>query len=101
MDIITDGPLWSDEDMVLWRAFLDTQTGKRVIHKMLESCPPLPERGEINEILIRVGVVRGLGLAAKGLLSMAQPVLKDTAAPSLGYEQLENDAAWNDGQKLT
>lgn len=101
MDITTDGPLWSDEDMVLWRAFLETQTGKRVIHKMMEACPPLPEGGEINAILIRVGVVRGLGLAAQGLLALAQPTPKDTAAPSLGYEQLENDAAWNDGQKLT
>lgn len=101
MDVTADSLPWSDEDMVLWRAFLDTQTGKRVIPKMLEACPRLPDGGEINAILIRVGVVRGLGLAAQGLLVLAQPAPKDTAAPSLGYEPLENDAAWNDGQTLT
>ena len=57
------------------------------------------ERGETNEILIRTGKVAGLQLAVQSLLALAHPNLPiDTKTPE--YPALENDAAWNDGQKL-
>lgn len=101
MDITTDLLPWDSEDQALWRAFLDTQTGRRLIPKMLETLPPLLGKGDVNEILIRSGDARGFGLAARTLLALAHPAPQGPAVSTPGYAPLEDDSAWNDGQKIT
>lgn len=97
---ITTGPLdWTTNDEQLWAAFLDSNTGRRLIPKFLESTPTLLDRGDINAILIRTGEVRGMQLAVNTLLVLAHPPAPQ-AAPSIAYPAPENDAHWNDGQKL-
>jgi hypothetical protein len=97
---IQAGPLdWASNDYDNWAAFLNTETGRRFLPRLLESVPPLIEGGDTNAILIRTGVVRGFQLAVQELARMARndgppPKVVDTHPP------LEDDKAWNDGQTL-
>lgn len=101
MEIVADQLAWTQFDEEKWRNFLDTETGKRLIPKLLESVPGLLAGGETNAILIRAGEHRGLQLAVSQLLSMTHsaPEDKNTAVVD-SYPPLERDDAWNDGQKL-
>jgi hypothetical protein len=97
---ISNSPLeFTSEDISIWRQFLRTQTGARLIPKLLESSPVLLERGDSNEILIRTGAVKGFQEAARTLLAMAFP-LPETPKPVTEYPSPEDDAAWNDGKTL-
>lgn len=101
MEILADRLDWTTVDEENLSKFLDTETGKRFLPRLLESTPPLLAKGEINEILIRTGEVRAYADLARTILSLAHsaPVARtDTAS---AYHPLEDDAAWNDGQTLT
>lgn len=102
MEITTGSPEWDDvEDRQIWQQFLVTQTGKRLIPKILDSCPTLLAKGELNEILIRSGEVRGVGFIVQALFALAigEPavVLPQTAS---AYPPLDDDSKWEDGQKI-
>ena len=101
MEIIA-GPLdWSPVDEERWGKFLETDTGRRLIPKLLESVPDLLASGETNAILIRCGEHRGLRSAVSQLLAMSHStpgVVTEVANES--YPSLTDDTAWNDGQKL-
>lgn len=99
MEIVTDLE-WDSIDEANWRTFLATKTGSRLIPKLLEFTPPLLERGHVNQILIASGKVIGFSIAARELLALSQPKPAPTKDPS-EYPALNDDAAWNDGQKLT
>jgi len=102
MEITTDALEWTSEDVVLFRQFLATRTGQRLIPKMLEETPVLLADGEINAICIRSGEVRGMQKAARALLVMAYPPKEvPTSDPATDYPDLHNDDKWNDGQKLS
>jgi len=101
MDLTSDSLPWDSTDIALWRQFLDTRTGARLIPKLLESVPPLLGGGDVNAILIRSGDVRGFGAAARILLSLTSEAPAPTPAAPTTYAALEDDGAWNDGQKLT
>jgi len=101
MDLTSDSLPWDSTDIVLWRQFLDTRTGARLIPKLLESVPALLHGGDVNAILIRSGDVRGFSAAARILLSMAQEPPATPAVAPTNYAALEDDAAWSDGQTLT
>lgn len=100
MEIIADRLDWASNDEENLAKFLETETGKRFLPKLLESTPMLLAKGDTNEILIRAGEVRGYQDVARNILALAHsaPVTKPEAASA--YPGLENDAAWNDGQKL-
>ena len=100
MEITTETSEWNSENIDVWRGFLATETGKRLLPKLIEFAPTLLNKGEINEILIRSGEVIGFSNAAKSLLLLAihQPAPEKSAD---NHPALEDDAAWNDGQKLT
>lgn len=100
MEITNDALDWTSEDIDLWSQFLRTQTGSRLIPKMLEACPQLLENGDTNAILIRSGIVQGMGNAARAILSLALHPQKEQKSVS-DYPALEDDAAWPDGRKLT
>ena len=97
---IQNGPLeFTSDDAILWRAFLRTQAGERLIPKLLESIPLLLAKGDVNEILIRNGEVRGFQAAAQNLLSLAFPAPEIPERVS-EYPDPADDKAWNDGQKI-
>lgn len=100
MEISGDKLDWLSTDEENLAKFLDTETGKRFLPKLLESTPALLESGDTNPILIRTGVVRGYQEVARSILMLAHsmPVAKTETASA--YPDLHNDAAWNDGQKL-
>jgi hypothetical protein len=99
MPITTDELDWNSEDVDLWRAFLATRTGSRLLPKLVESAPALLAEGEINAILIRNGKVLGFQESVRSLLALAviQPGMPVAES---AYPPLEQDDAWNDGQKL-
>lgn len=97
---ISNGPLeFSSEDSQLWRAFLRTESGSRLLPKLLEAIPTLLGKGDVNEILIRSGEVRGYQSAAQTLLSLAFPQA-EIAQVASEYPALEDDSKWNDGKKI-
>jgi hypothetical protein len=99
MEISNDALPWDSEDIDLWRQFLHSQTGTRLIPKLLEAIPPLLEEGDTNKILIRSGLVKGVQLTAQSLLGLAEHPQKPPESPEQ-YPALENDAVWNDGKKV-
>lgn len=88
------------EDREIWSQFLRTRTGQRLLPKLLESLPALLEKGDINEILIRSGEVRGWKIAVVGLLALAVPEPKAVEQAANNYPPLADDDAWEDGHKL-
>ena len=99
MEITQDGLDWDSEDVVLWRSFLATRTGSRLLPKLAENTPLLLEKGDVNELLIRSGKVLGFQDSIRALLSMT---VIHTAAPVAdnSYPNLEDDSKWTDGEKL-
>lgn len=101
MEVVA-GPLeWTFVDEQRWAEFLSTETGKRVIPTLAERVPELLGGGEINAVLIRSGEVRGYQSALRTLLELAQSKESAKQDISTTYPPLEDDTAWNDGQKLT
>lgn len=100
MEITTELLPWSSEDESRWDSFLRTETGKRLIPKIAEQAPTLLDGGDVNKTLVRNGELRGFQESLRVLLSLshAQPV-GQSHVPS-DYPDLENDAAWNDGNTL-
>lgn len=91
---------WDDEAMVLWRQFLESRAGQLLIPKVLEYVPTLLGSGDTNAILIRSGEVRGFQAAMSALLALAHPPPAESKPINPDYPPLDDDAAWNDGQKL-
>jgi len=100
MEIIADSLAWTQIDQERWDSFLTTETGKRVIPKLLESAPGLLPHGDTNAILIRSGELRGLQLAVTQLLSMAHSTPDVKTEVAVAYPPLTDDTAWQDGQTL-
>lgn len=91
---------WSSDDESNFRAFLGTQTGQRLLPKLLESTPVLLSGGESNAIFIRNGEVRGWQAAASTLLAMAfRPSTASVDLDQTEYPSLTDDAKWP-GEKL-
>lgn len=82
--------------MLAWREFQQTETGRRLIPKMLESVPALLPSGDSNAILIRSGEVRGWSSAAQSLLSLAAPTPEKPDESNARYPDLDDDAAWKE-----
>jgi hypothetical protein len=100
--MITNEPLdWSSDDELNLRAFLATPTGKRFLPKLCEASPVNLPKGEIPEVLIRSGEVRGFSDAVRTILSLTVRPQIDSVElnQTTNYPALENDAAWTDGQK--
>jgi hypothetical protein len=97
---ITNEPLnWDSDDMAAWRVFLGTRAGLRLLPKFLENVPSLLSGGNVNEILIRTGEVRGWAEAGRTLLAL-QFSLPEAKAPAEAYPPLDADEHWNDGKKV-
>lgn len=101
MQVTPDGPPWSSEDADVFRQFLNTQTGSRLIPKLAEFTPSLRSKGETNDILIRNGEVRGVQIILRLLMSLAYPEPENVnSADNNHYPSLTDDRAWDDGKKI-
>lgn len=90
---------WTTEDIDLWRQFLTTRTGQRLIPKLLEGVPVLLPSGDTNAIMIRSGEVRGFSEAARTLLEMTAYPPPPQQPVDNNYPDLHDDKQW-DGEKL-
>jgi len=95
---ITD---WLPTDAEKWAAFLETETGKRLLPYLAENAPLLLAKGETNEILIRMGEVRGMQTLLRAMIEAAHPSAPSAPSPASEYPPLTDDSKWDDGQKLT
>lgn len=97
MEITTDNLPWSSDDEFRWNAFLQTETGKRLIPKLAERLPVLLDGGDVNRILIRTGETRGFQYSISVLLELAhaQPLPPKSEH---SHPDLEDDTKWSDGQ---
>lgn len=100
MEIIASALDWTQVDAERLAAFLDTDTGKRFLPKLVENAPPLFDGGDTNKILIRAGEVRGFQTLVREIISLAHPPPPGPSAPTNHYPALTDDAQWNDGQKI-
>jgi hypothetical protein len=100
MEIVADKLAWTQFDEENWNRFLETETGKRVIPKLLETAPGLLPSGDTNAILIRSGEHRGLQLAISQLLAMAHSTPEVKTEIAVAYPSLTDDTAWQDGKNL-
>jgi hypothetical protein len=89
------GPPWDEADILLWREFLSTTTGQRVIAKALDGVPPLLPSGDTNAILIRSGEVRGWAAAAQAILGLAAPLPTPSSSVSDQFPDLDDDSRWD------
>lgn len=99
MEILANPSDWTPNDEQNLAAFLETETGKRLIPELTKSFPALMDGGDINAILIRSGEVRAWTKMIEALLLLAHPT-PPVSRPVTEYPALEDDKAWNDGQKL-
>jgi hypothetical protein len=90
---------WAVNDEQNWASFLNTETGRRFLPRLLEGVPQLLDSGETNAILIRTGTVRGFQLAVQEMSRMAQ-TQPPVSTPEGNYPPLEKDSAWSDGLKM-
>ncbi len=91
---------WTTEDTLIFRQFLRTQTGSKLLGKLAQSTPPLLPSGHVNAVLIRSGEVRGVTEAVKSLYFLAFPVQPIKQESRTEYADPTDDKAWDDGQKL-
>lgn len=100
MEITTTPLEWTSDDVANFRAFLKTQTGARLIPKIVEAVPALCADGDTNRICIRSGEVRGVQLAITTLLVLAHPTDEPESTGNTNYPDLTDDKSWNDGNKI-
>jgi hypothetical protein len=100
IEIVAKPSDWLTTDQERWAAFLDTETGRRLLPNLAESAPQLLAEGDINKILIRSGEVRGYQNVLQNLILMAHPSAKVETVNATEYPPLTDDAKWNDGQTL-
>jgi hypothetical protein len=100
MEIVAGILDWTLVDEERWAKWLQTETGKRLLPRLAESTPMLLASGDVNAILIRSGEVRGFQAVLSQLLAMSHATPEKQTSNSQAYPPLEDDTAWNDGQKL-
>lgn len=89
---------WNSDDIISFRNFLEkTSTGRKILPCLLEKTPALLAKGDVNEILIRSGEVRGVQLIANAFLALANP-LPEPEQRIDNYPSLEDETKW-DGTK--
>ena len=98
MEISNDPIDWSTTDSDNFAKFLDTNTGKRLIPKLAAAAPPLFDRGDVNQILIRNGEVRGVQKILQEILDLAHPPPPPPQRED-AHPPLEDDKYWT-GPKI-
>lgn len=90
---------WNSEDVNIFRQFLDSRTGQKLVPRLAEATPTLFSEGEVNKLLIRSGEVRGVQLILNEIFSLANPP-PSTPKEITEYPSLTDDSAWPETPKL-
>lgn len=98
MEISASPTDWSPTDGDNLAKFLDTDTGRRLIPRLAAAAPPLHEKGDTNQILIRTGEVRGFQNVLQELLFLAHPPAP-VQSDGNNYPDLLDDSKW-EGNKI-
>jgi hypothetical protein len=101
MEILAKESDWTPNDEERFAAFLETETGKRLIPALAQTMPGLMACGQVEAILIRSGEVRAFQNVIENLIMLAHPPQAVGGTDSTEYVPLERDDLWKDGQKLT
>ena len=97
MQITNEAELpWTSEDIEHFRAFLKTETGSRMLPKLMESSPVLLGKGDVNEILIRSGELRGFQQAAQAFLALTVYPPPPAPPSAVAYPPLDADEHWEE-----
>jgi hypothetical protein len=99
MEILANEGDWTHTDEAALASFLETPTGRRLIPALVSTSPGLMACGDVNAILIRSGEVRAFQTILESILTLAHPPTP-FLQPASSHPDLEDDAAWNDGQHL-
>jgi hypothetical protein len=100
MEIVSPAELlWSSDDEANWNAFLQSNTGKRLLPRVMERAPVLLAGGATNDILVRSGEFRGFSECIRTFLDLTHTP-PAPPSPTMTYPPLESDEKWDDGQKL-
>lgn len=93
---------WSSDDVANWAAFLRTQTGSRLIPKILEVAPALMDGADVNKTLVRNGERRGFEQAIERMIQITsvEKSAADVRSPATAYPPLEDDTAWPETEPL-
>lgn len=94
MEVTNASLEWTPEDALNWEKFLQTQTGSRLIPKLVESAPPLLEKGHVNAILVRSGKLLGFQEIVKALLELCIPPQAEKTQTPSNYPSLLDDSQW-------
>jgi hypothetical protein len=93
---------WTSSDVKAWKDFLTTQTGERLIAKLISDKPTLFPGGETNAILIRSGEARQYDEILATFADLANGLLErpENTRNLDTYPALDDDPAWGDGKTL-
>lgn len=89
---------FTSDDNANWAAFLRTQTGQRLLPKLVESAPRLLIGGGTNEILIASGMLLGFQQAVQALFDL-QSISQSPQRGAEAYPDLEDNSQWPEPTK--
>lgn len=86
---------WESADAAALREFLESKTGQRALIHVSSQIPSLMDGSDVNQTLVRSGVVKGWGDSLQALLALTieQPI--ETRATE-AYPPLDLESAWKD-----
>jgi hypothetical protein len=90
---------WTSDNAKVWREFLDTTTGQRLLRLIAQEEPELLSKGDVNEILIRSGELRHHKSLVSLFLFLVGEIVEEQPTVSLAYPPLDDDKYW-EGDKL-
>lgn len=89
---------WHSEDIAIFRQFLESRTGTKLVPKLAEAAPTLLDGGHANKTLVRNGELRGFQIALREIYFLAYPP-PEPPKEEKNYPDLSDDSAW-EGEKL-
>lgn len=87
---------WSSDNVFQFRQFLTTtETGQRLLSRLMDGMPTLLDGADVNRTLVRNGEVRGWIDVVRELTAMAYPPPEPTVK-SDPYPDLDDPEKWDD-----
>lgn len=90
---------WNSDDVALFRQFIETRTGGKLVPRLSEAAPTLLDGAHANKTLVRNGELRGYQMALREIYNLAYPP-PEPPKETKAYPDIGDDDAWNDGEKL-
>jgi hypothetical protein len=88
-------PDWTSLDAKSLREFLASDTGRKAVVYLTDTCPELMDGADVNKTLVRNGEVKGFTFAIRTLLELVH-VQPETPKESPSYPSLDDESQWED-----